>query len=290
MFDFHIMPPRRFDARETSYVHLDGGKWSKKKWDNFGSNSMASAPYSKIVCTLLRSARILRHPTMLLLNLTEFYTKTGTKTETVGNNHPTDIPLSKWIGVQPITPIGKDDVSSRWHQCDSGHTTLSPYRFIGNCHWETRKNIDRYDGRCATPRSGRFTILDFKMWFKRGTMTVGSPMHFLSKETWNTGYTEAKSEGNLSSGAAVESHRRKDFPALRYARQLAQETSGEVVYGLGRQPAVLQTFSQRLCRGFNDAINGFSDDGWSMLSSDGAEDVINSRKNLATTSVPLSPS
>ncbi|PHU06942.1 hypothetical protein BC332_23431 [Capsicum chinense] len=73
--------------------------------------------------------------------------------------------------------------------------------------------------------------------------------------------------------------------ALRYARQLAQETSGEVVYGLGRQPAVLQTFSQRLCRGFNDAINGFSDDGWSMLSSDGAEDVINSRKNLATTSV-----
>lgn len=36
--------------------------------------------------------------------------------------------------------------------------------------------------------------------------------------------------------------------ALRYARQLAQETSGEVVYGLGRQPAVLRTFSQRLCR------------------------------------------
>ncbi|KAJ8543935.1 hypothetical protein K7X08_025553 [Anisodus acutangulus] len=80
--------------------------------------------------------------------------------------------------------------------------------------------------------------------------------------------------------------------ALRYARQIAQETSGEVVYGLGRQPAVLRTFSQRLCRGFNDAINGFSDDGWSMLSSDGAEDVIvavNSRKNLATTSIPLSP-
>ncbi|XP_009624236.1 homeobox-leucine zipper protein REVOLUTA [Nicotiana tomentosiformis] len=80
--------------------------------------------------------------------------------------------------------------------------------------------------------------------------------------------------------------------ALRYARQIAQETSGEVVYGLGRQPAVLRTFSQRLSRGFNDAINGFSDDGWSLLSSDGGEDVIvavNSRKNIATTSVPLSP-
>lgn len=62
--------------------------------------------------------------------------------------------------------------------------------------------------------------------------------------------------------------------ALRYIRQIAQETSGEVVYGLGRQPAVLRTFSQRLNRGFNDAINGFTDDGWTMLNCDGAEDVI----------------
>ncbi|XP_022871312.1 homeobox-leucine zipper protein REVOLUTA [Olea europaea var. sylvestris] len=36
--------------------------------------------------------------------------------------------------------------------------------------------------------------------------------------------------------------------ALRYIRQIAQETSGEIVYGLGRQPAVLRTFSQRLSR------------------------------------------
>ncbi|KAL2488781.1 Homeobox-leucine zipper protein REVOLUTA [Forsythia ovata] len=73
--------------------------------------------------------------------------------------------------------------------------------------------------------------------------------------------------------------------ALRYIRQIAQETSGEVVYGLGRQPAVLRTFSQRLIRGFNDAINGFSDDGWSILNCDGAEDVVvavNSAKNLST--------
>ncbi|OAY38016.1 homeobox-leucine zipper protein REVOLUTA isoform X1 [Manihot esculenta] len=77
--------------------------------------------------------------------------------------------------------------------------------------------------------------------------------------------------------------------ALRYIRQIAQETSGEVVYGLGRQPAVLRTFSQRLSRGFNDAINGFNDDGWSLMSCDGAEDVIiavNSTKNLSSTSNP----
>ncbi|RYQ97998.1 hypothetical protein Ahy_B08g094072 isoform B [Arachis hypogaea] len=79
--------------------------------------------------------------------------------------------------------------------------------------------------------------------------------------------------------------------ALRYIRQIAQETSGEVVYGLGRQPAVLRTFSQRLSRGFNDAVNGFNDDGWSVLNCDGAEDVIiavSSTKNFSGTSNPAS--
>ncbi|RWR88746.1 homeobox-leucine zipper protein HOX32-like protein [Cinnamomum micranthum f. kanehirae] len=61
--------------------------------------------------------------------------------------------------------------------------------------------------------------------------------------------------------------------ALRHIRQIAQETSGEIVYGGGRQPAVLRTFSQRLSRGFNDAVNGFADDGWSLMGSDGVEDV-----------------
>lgn len=38
-------------------------------------------------------------------------------------------------------------------------------------------------------------------------------------------------------------------------------------------------------RGFNDAINGFSDDGWSLVNCDGAEDVvmaISSAKNLTS--------
>ncbi|ERN07690.1 homeobox-leucine zipper protein HOX32 [Amborella trichopoda] len=61
--------------------------------------------------------------------------------------------------------------------------------------------------------------------------------------------------------------------ALRHIRQIAHEASGEVNYGGGRQPAVLRTFSQRLSRGFNDAVNGFADDGWSLMSSDGVEDV-----------------
>nr|XP_009408551.1 PREDICTED: homeobox-leucine zipper protein HOX32-like [Musa acuminata subsp. malaccensis] len=70
--------------------------------------------------------------------------------------------------------------------------------------------------------------------------------------------------------------------AFHHLRQIAQETSGEVPYGGGRQPAVLRTFSQRLSRGFNDAVNGFADDGWLLLGSDGVEDVtiaINSSSN-----------
>lgn len=42
-------------------------------------------------------------------------------------------------------------------------------------------------------------------------------------------------------------------------------------------------------RGFNDAINGFNDDGWSLMNSDGAEDVIiavNTTKNLISANNP----
>jgi hypothetical protein len=36
--------------------------------------------------------------------------------------------------------------------------------------------------------------------------------------------------------------------ALRHIRQIAHESSGEIPYGAGRQPAVFRTFSQRLSR------------------------------------------
>ncbi|KAK6154831.1 hypothetical protein DH2020_009079 [Rehmannia glutinosa] len=70
--------------------------------------------------------------------------------------------------------------------------------------------------------------------------------------------------------------------ALRHIKQIAQETNGEIQCSGGRQPAVLRVLSQRLCRGFNDAVNGIVDDGWSMMGSDGVEDV--------TISINTSPS
>ncbi|KAL3632363.1 Homeobox-leucine zipper protein ATHB-14 [Castilleja foliolosa] len=61
--------------------------------------------------------------------------------------------------------------------------------------------------------------------------------------------------------------------AFRHIRQIAQETNGEIQCNGGRQPAVLRALSQRLCRGFNDAVNGIADDGWSIMESDGADDI-----------------
>lgn len=46
-------------------------------------------------------------------------------------------------------------------------------------------------------------------------------------------------------------------------------------------------------RGFNEAINGFSDDGWTVLSCDGTEDVVvavNSSKNVGSSSSVAMPS
>ncbi|KAG5034388.1 hypothetical protein JHK87_009298 [Glycine soja] len=66
---------------------------------------------------------------------------------------------------------------------------------------------------------------------------------------------------------------RTTMAALRHLRQISQEVSQPSVTGWGRRPAALRALSQRLSKGFNEAVNGFADDGWSMLESDGIDDV-----------------
>ncbi|KAJ0964805.1 hypothetical protein J5N97_025943 [Dioscorea zingiberensis] len=61
--------------------------------------------------------------------------------------------------------------------------------------------------------------------------------------------------------------------AFRQLRQVAHEISHSSTTGWGRRPSALRALSQRLCRGFNEALNGFTDDGWSMISGDGVDDV-----------------
>ncbi|KMT18061.1 hypothetical protein BVRB_2g032530 [Beta vulgaris subsp. vulgaris] len=66
---------------------------------------------------------------------------------------------------------------------------------------------------------------------------------------------------------------RTTMAALRQLRQISQEISQPNVTGFGRRPAALRALSQRLSKGFNEAVNGFMDEGWSMMDSDGIDDV-----------------
>ncbi|CAL5440615.1 unnamed protein product [Camellia sinensis] len=66
---------------------------------------------------------------------------------------------------------------------------------------------------------------------------------------------------------------RATMAALRQLRQISQEVSQPTVTGWGRRPVALRALSQRLNKGFNEAVNGFTDEGWSMIESDGIDDV-----------------
>ncbi|MQM02473.1 hypothetical protein Taro_035237 [Colocasia esculenta] len=66
---------------------------------------------------------------------------------------------------------------------------------------------------------------------------------------------------------------RTTMAALRHLRQISQEATPSAVSGWGRRPAALRALSQRLSRGFNEALNGFADDGWSIMGNDGMDDV-----------------
>ncbi|KAL0429859.1 UNVERIFIED_CONTAM: Homeobox-leucine zipper protein ATHB-15 [Sesamum radiatum] len=62
--------------------------------------------------------------------------------------------------------------------------------------------------------------------------------------------------------------------ALRQLRQIAQDISqSNNVSNWGRRPAALRALSHRLSRGFNEALNGLSDEGWSLIANDGMDDV-----------------
>ncbi|XP_068639149.1 homeobox-leucine zipper protein ATHB-15-like [Aristolochia californica] len=61
--------------------------------------------------------------------------------------------------------------------------------------------------------------------------------------------------------------------ALRQLRQIAQEVSTSTITGWGRRPAALRALSLRMSRGFNEAVNGLIDEGWSVMGSDGMDDV-----------------
>ncbi|CAA0834066.1 Homeobox-leucine zipper protein REVOLUTA [Striga hermonthica] len=156
-------------------------------------------------------------------------------------------------------------------------TTLAPARDFWTLRYTT------------TLENGSLVVCERSLSGTGAGPSAAAASQFVRGEVLPSGYLVRPCEGG---GSIIHIVDHLNLEALKYIRQIAQETSGEVVYSLGRQPAVLRTFSQRLTRGFNDALNGFHDDGWSLLNcDDGGEDVIvavNSVKHMAGGSVNLS--
>ncbi|GER48937.1 homeobox leucine-zipper protein [Striga asiatica] len=67
-------------------------------------------------------------------------------------------------------------------------------------------------------------------------------------------------------------------PALLYIEHMANETSGIPRHSCYEDPALLRCFCLRLSRSFNDAINCFSEDGWTLMNANSSDDIIMSTK------------
>ncbi|XP_051121235.1 homeobox-leucine zipper protein REVOLUTA-like [Andrographis paniculata] len=65
--------------------------------------------------------------------------------------------------------------------------------------------------------------------------------------------------------------------ALHYVEHISNEKSGNVE-DCRLQPELLRTHSEKVHRSFNDAVNGFREDGWITLNADGTDDLIMSIK------------
>ncbi|KAF2323464.1 hypothetical protein GH714_035586 [Hevea brasiliensis] len=105
-----------------------------------------------------------------------------------------------------------------------------------------------------------------------------------ARDFWLLRYTSVLEDGSLVPWSVPEVLRplyesstviaqKTTMAALRQLRQIAQEVSQSNVTNWGRRPAALRALSQRLSRGFNEALNGFTDEGWSMMANDGMDDV-----------------
>ncbi|GFP84228.1 homeobox-leucine zipper protein revoluta [Phtheirospermum japonicum] len=156
-------------------------------------------------------------------------------------------------------------------------TTLAPARDFWTLRYTT------------TLDNGSLVVCERSLSGTGAGPSAAAASQFVRAEILPSGYLIRPCEGGGSIIHIVDHHNLEAWSVP----EIAQETSGEVVYSLGRQPAVLRTFSQRLSRGFNDAINGFNDDGWSLLNcDDGAEDVVvaisSGNKNLSSGSNAIS--
>ncbi|KAL2337119.1 hypothetical protein Fmac_011565 [Flemingia macrophylla] len=95
-------------------------------------------------------------------------------------------------------------------------------------------------------------------WLLRYTSVLedGSLVHFVRAEMLPSGYLIRPCEG----GGSI----------IHIVDHMDLESN---VTGWGRRPTALRALRQRLSHGFNEAINGFTDEGWSIIGNDGVDDV-----------------
>ncbi|KAK9102329.1 hypothetical protein Sjap_019583 [Stephania japonica] len=117
---------------------------------------------------------------------------------------------------------------------------------------------------------GSLVVCERSLGSTQGGPSMPSVQHFVRSEMLPSGYLIRPCEGG---GSILHIVDHMDLEALRHLRQIAQEVSQSNVTGWGRRPAALRALSQRLSRGFNEAVNGFTDEGWSLMDSDGMDDV-----------------
>ncbi|XP_075494855.1 homeobox-leucine zipper protein HOX9-like [Primulina tabacum] len=68
------------------------------------------------------------------------------------------------------------------------------------------------------------------------------------------------------------------FTALQYINHLANEVTASKANPNPKDSAFVRSFGQKLSRGFNDAVNGFNEDGWQLMNMGAPKDAIISMK------------
>nr|ANH56716.1 class III homeodomain-leucine zipper protein [Nitella mirabilis] len=152
---------------------------------------------------------------------------------------------------------------------------------------------------------GCIVICERSMGGMNGGENLGPVPSFVRAEMYPSGYFIRPYEGNtiihivdhmdLKAFAVPEVVRplyessaalaqRQTMEALRFLRRTASELNLDSPRSGSTCPQNLawRVFAERIARGFNEAVNGFADDGWAPLMGDGLDDVSVAARPLST--------
>ncbi|XP_026418387.1 homeobox-leucine zipper protein ATHB-15-like isoform X1 [Papaver somniferum] len=117
---------------------------------------------------------------------------------------------------------------------------------------------------------GSLVLCERSLSSTQGCPSMPPVQHFVRAEILPSGYLIRPCDGD---GSIIHIGDHMDLEALHQLKQIPLEVSQSTVTGWGRGPAALRALTQRLSRGSNEALNGFTDEGWSIIGSDGIDDV-----------------